>query len=223
MRLSKQVRHKKHRIPRIRVYLVEDQGLVRESLRALLELEPDIQVVNEATEAVQIIQKMEPPEVNVVLMDIGLLGIDGIRATRLLKEKHPEVAVIMLTSFQDEYLAESLEAGASGYILKSSSSQQLVQAVRAANNGEAPIDPSLSAKLVRELAELRRSHSDSLLTPRQVEIMKKVADGFRYAEIAEELFISETTVNREMRNIYNRLGAIDAANAVSEAYRRSLL
>lgn len=208
---------------KIRVYLVEDQALIRESLKAMLELEPDIEVVNQAAEAGQIVQRMEPPDTDVVLMDIGLPGMDGIRATRLLKEIHPRVVVVMLTSYQDEYLADALEAGATGYILKSSSRDQLVQAVRAAKNGNSSIDPSLTATLVGEIAELRRARAEYLLTPRQMKIVKLVANGTRYPQIAGTLSISETTVNREMRNVYDRMGVDDAAHAVSEAYRRHLL
>ncbi len=208
---------------KIRVYIVEDQALIRASLRAMLELEPEIEVVGEAPEANQALQEIEAPGVDIVLMDIGLPGMDGIQATRLLKQKHQGLPVVMLTSYQDEYVAEALEAGASGYILKSSTRQQLVQAVKSAHDGQAPIDPSVTGKLVREIAELKRAHADSLLTPRQVAILKLVASGTKYKEIASELFISETTVNREMRNIYNRLGVNDAAHAVSEAYKKRLI
>ncbi|MEE9325266.1 MAG: response regulator transcription factor [Dehalococcoidia bacterium] len=202
---------------------MEDQALIRASLRAMLELEPEIEVVGEAPEANQALQEIEAPGVDIVLMDIGLPGMDGIQATRLLKQKHQGLPVVMLTSYQDEYVAEALEAGASGYILKSSTRQQLVQAVKSAHDGQAPIDPSVTGKLVREIAELKRAHADSLLTPRQVAILKLVASGTKYKEIASELFISETTVNREMRNIYNRLGVNDAAHAVSEAYKKRLI
>ncbi len=120
-------------------------------------------------------------------------------------------------------MAEAVGAGASGFILKSCTRQQLVEAIRVAFQGQVPIDPSLTGRLVREIAELRKDHQESLLTPRQVEILKLVASGTRYKEIASKLFISETTVNREMRNIFDRLGVNDAAHAVSEAYTKRLM
>ena len=149
--------------------------------------------------------------------------MDGIEATRLLKQKRQDMVVVMLTSYQDEYVTEALEAGASGYVLKACTRQQLVQALTAAYQGQVPIDPSLTGRLVRKMAELERAHRESLLTPRQLEILKLVAAGTRYGEIAARLFVSETTVNREMRNIFNRLGVHDAVHAVSEAYRKRLI
>ncbi len=208
---------------KMRVYLVEDQELIRKSLRAMLELEPEIEVVGEAPEANQALQEIEAPGVDIVLMDIGLPGMDGIKATRLLKEKCPNISVVMLTSYQDEYLGAAIEAGATGYILKSCTRQQLIHAIEAACQGQASVDPSLTTKLVREVAELRKAHRESLLTQCQVEILKLVATGVKYGEIASKLFISETTVNREMRNIFNQLGVNDAAHAVSEAHKRNIL
>lgn len=129
----------------------------------------------------------------------------------------------MLTSFEDEYVAQSVESGASGYILKSSGTQELLQAIHAAHEGHALLDPSLTAKMFEELTELRKTRRESLLTDRQVQILKLVADGGRYRDIADQLFVSETTVNREMREMFNRLGVNDAAHAVSEAYKQGLL
>ena len=208
---------------KIRVYLVEDQALLRESLRTMLGLEPDIQMVGEADRAEHALQELETRDVDVVLMDIRLPGMNGIEATRQLKEKHEKLAVVMLTAYEDEYVGEAIEAGATGYVLKSCTPQQLVQAVRAAYEGQATLDPSITGKLVHELAELRKAHRESLLTKRQGEILKLVADGINYKDIAARLFISVTTVNREMRDIFNRLGVKDAAQAVSEAYKRGIL
>ncbi len=210
-------------MPNIRVYLVEDQALIRESLRAMLQLEADIEVVGEAAEAELALQTLETLDVDLVLMDIGLPKMDGIEATRVLKGKRHDLPVVMLTSNQDEYLTKALAAGASGFILKSCTRQQLVDAIKVAFQGQVPIDPSLTGRLVRDIAELQQVRRESLLTPRQVEILKMVAEGTRYAEVATKLFVSETTVNREMRNIFNRLGVNDAAHAVSEAYKGGLI
>ena len=207
----------------IGVYLVEDQALIRECLRAMLDLEPNLEVVGDSAEAERALQELNNLDVDVVLMDIKLPGLNGIEATRRLKENHPDLPVVMLTSYQDEYLAAAFEVGANGYILKSCTTQQLVQAIRAALEGQTPVDSTLTSNLICEIAELRKAHRESLLNPRQVEILELVASGTRYREIAHFTSLSPTTVKREMRDVFNRLGVNDAAHAVSEAYKKGLL
>ena len=189
----------------------------------MLEREADVEVVGESAEAERALQELYALDVDVVLMDIRLPGMTGIEATRLLKEKRPDLLVVMLTSYRDEYLGDAIEAGANGYILKSCTRQQLVQSITAAWQGQTPIDPSLTGKLIHEMAELRKTQRESLVTPRQVEILKLVASGTRYSDVAAKLFLSKTTVKRDVRNIFDRLGVNDAAHAVSEAHKRGLL
>jgi len=208
---------------RIRVYLVEDQPLLRESLRAMLELETELEVVGETGDAEQALRELETLDVDLVLMDIRLPGMDGVEATRLLKEQHPDLAVVVLTSYNGEYFKAAVEAGATGYMMKSCKPEQLVQAVLLACQAEVVIDPSVTSNPVRELTGLGKTHVASLLTPRQVEILKLVASGSRYKEIASELFISERTMHRETRAILDLLGANDAAHAVSKGYERHLI
>ncbi len=207
----------------IRVYLVDDEALIRESLQVVLDLEPDIEVVGQASDGETVLKDPAARSADVVLMDVGLPGIDGIEATRRLKETVPGIAVVMLSSYDNEYVGAAFDAGASGYILKSYQRRHLVQAVRAASEGQTPIDPSLTGELVRELSSLRQAHRDSILTKRQMEILGLVALGSRYREIARMLFVSESTVNREMRKVYDGLGVKDAAHAVSEAWRQGFL
>ncbi len=207
----------------IRVYLVEDQTLFRETLSAMLQVEPRIEVVGGAENAEQALQELKALDVNVVIMDILLPGINGIEATRLLKEQRPDLAVVVLTSYGDDYFVDAIEAGATGYIKKSCKPGQLVRAITLACEGQVIIDPSVASSLVRELTKLRKNHLASLLTQRQVSILKLVASGSRYKEIADELFINERTVHRETRAIFDRLGANDAAHAVSEGYKMRLI
>ena len=207
----------------IRVYLVDDEVLIRESLQVVLDLEPDIEVVGQASDGETVLNDPAARSADVVLMEVRLPGIDGIEATRRLKETVPGIAVVMLSSYDNEHVGAALDAGASGYILKSYERRRLVQAVRAASEGQMPIDPSLTGELVRELSNLRLAHRDSILTKRQMEILGLVALGSRYKEIARTLFVSESTINREMRKVYDGLGVKDAAHAVSEAWRRGLL
>ena len=208
---------------RARVYVVEDQQLIREMLCARLEVESEAEVVGQSGDAEHALTELESLDVDVVLMDIELPGVDGIEATRRLKDKRPDLAVVMLTSYQDEHLEEAISAGALGYILKTSSGEQLIQAVRAAQQGLASLDPSLTSRLFRQVDELRKSSKQSFLTDRQVAILRLVASGTRYSVIAGCLFVSETTVNREMRAIFNRLGVNDAAHAVSKAHEEGIL
>lgn len=207
----------------IRVYIVEDQALIRQCLRAMLDLEEDFRVVGEAEAAEEALEDLQSDDVDLVLMDIGLPGIDGIAATRALRERRPELPVVMLTSHQSEFVAQALWAGASGYILKTSTRQQLVQAIRAACNNQVQIDAAVAADLFSTAAPSPDAPKDSPLTERQVNVLKLVANGVRYRKIASKLFVSEATVNREMRNIFNRLGVNDAMHAVSEAYLKHLL
>ena len=209
--------------PSMRVYLVEDEALVRESLHTVLELETDIEVVGEAGDAERAIQELETLDVDIVLMDVRLPGMDGVEATRKLKQRRPGLVVVMLSSYNDDCVGAAFDAGASGYLLKAYKRHHLVQALHAAHQGQSPIDPTLTGGLMHELAELRKAHRDSGLSPRQMEILRMVANGGRYKEIASALFVSESTVNREMRNIYDRLDVKDAPHAVSVACKKGLI
>ena len=208
---------------RLRIYLVEDQAILRESLGAMLELETELEVVGETGDAEQALLELETLDVDVVLMDIRLPGMDGIEATRLLMQRHGAPKVLILTSSHDEYLGAAIEAGATGYCLKSCTRQQLAQAIEAVYQGQASIDQSLTGTLVRELAKLRKVHRASILTPRQLEILKLVANGWHYKEIASALFVNERTVQREIRSVFNRLDVNDAAHAVAEAYKQGII
>ena len=208
---------------KIKVYLVEDQDLIRESLSTMLSLESDIEVVGVAADAETALEELEVMSPDVVLMDIRLPGMDGIEATTRIGEIDSDASVLILTSFGDEYIEAALDAGASGYILKSCNREQLVSAVKATHQGQLPIDPSVTTRLVRELSELRKGNSGSQLTPRQLEVLKLVSEGNRYKRIAENLYVSERTVHREMQAIFDRLGVSDAAHAVSEAYRQKII
>ena len=198
--------------------MIEDQALLSESLRTMLELEREIEVVGEAKDAEQGLRELETLDIDVVLMNIRLPSMDGVEATRLLTMRHESPPVVMLTSYNDEYLEAALEAGATGYVLKSSSREELVQAVRTASQGQVVLSPSLTTSLIRELVDLRKAYRESLLSSRQLEILKLLAGGARTNEICSTLFISERTVYREIRKICDRLGAADVAHAVSEAH-----
>ena len=215
------MRHREAR--RVRVYLVHDEMLIRESLQVALEVEPDIEVVGQASDAEGALNDSAARSADVLLMNVRATGTDGIQETRDLKEMVPDAAIIMLSSYDGAHVGAALEAGVSGYVPKSYTRSHLVQAIHAASQGHMAVDPSLTRGALRELSNLRDAHRQAQLTRRQLEILDLVARGNRYGEIARTLFVSESTINREMRKLYDGLGAKDAAHAVSEACRRGLL
>ena len=210
-------------MPAIRVLLVDDHQLVREGLKRMLELDEDIEVVGEAANGEDAITQAELLSPDVILMDIKMPGMDGIAATRQLKQKMPDVKVIMLTLYDSEYVTQAIEAGASGYILKDAKQEQLIQAIRDAYKGYSPLAPSLTRQVLTELANLSRASRDSLLSERQCEVLRLVAAGLVSNDIGAKLCISESTVKKELTHIFDKLGVNDRAQAVSEAMKRKLI
>ena len=208
---------------KVRVFLVDDHLIVREGIRRLLEIDERIQVVGEADRAEDALSGAEMASAQVVLMDIRLPGIDGIEATRQLMAQDRELKVVILSSFGDEYLAPAIEAGARGYILKTASQRELVQAVFRAASGQSPIDASLSTELFTRFANLSKTTQPQILSSRQQEILRMVVSGLSSREITAQLSISESTLTREFRNIFNCLGVNRRSQAVAEAYKRKLL
>ncbi len=194
-----------------------------ESLAISLGLEGDIQVVGQAANAEEAIQKLKNLSVDVVLMDIRLPGMGVVEAIHLLKERLPGVKIVVVTLDREEDLGEVLEAGAVGCVSNMASPNQLAEAIRAAARGQSYVDTALACTLVQEVVRLRRIHKFSLLSLRQTQILRMIASGARYAEIAKSLNVSKTTVSREMRSVFDRLGVNDATHAVYEAYRRHII
>ena len=207
----------------IRVLLVDDHKIFRQGMRRLLELDDGVEVVGEADSGERALAQVQMTSPNVVLMDVRIPGIDGVETTRRLKQSWPDVNVIMLTSYAEEYVPEAIEAGASGYLLKSVGHEELSTAIRSVCLGESVIDRSLSRDLFRRFGELRRANRDSILTAREVEIMRLLASGMSGKCVAARLSISDTTLKREMRHIFVRLGVETRAQAIAEAYAKKLL
>jgi DNA-binding NarL/FixJ family response regulator len=229
----------------IRVILVDDQTLLRESFQRLLELEESVEVVGKAGDGVEALALVEhlaalgrPP--HVALMDIRMPRMDGVEATRQLALRFPEVGVLILTTFDEEtYVVEGLRAGARGYVLKDVSAAQLLDAIRAVRRGESPLQPSVAAKLVAHLnrrPELESSMpsagagsgaTDPLLiedlTEREYEILKCLARGESNREIGEALYITEGTVKNHVSNILSKLGLRDRTQAALWAREHRLV
>ncbi len=209
--------------PTIKVLLVDDHHVVREGLRRILELDDGISVIGEARSGEEAIVKAVALSPDVIIMDLKMPGIDGIAATREIKLKLPDVNVLVLTLYAEDFVAQAVEAGVSGYLLKDSDIEQITKGVHQVHTGLSPIAPSLTRGLVSQFAKLSRNNRSSLLTKRQAEILNLVADGESGKKIGERLFLSTSTVKREIRHIFDKLGVNDRAHAVSEGMKQHLI
>ncbi len=207
----------------IRLLLVDDHQVVREGLRRMLAIENGIQVIGEAANGEEAIKKAALLTPDVIVMDLKMPGIDGISATYEIKKNQPNIQVLILTLYAEDYVKKAIEAGASGYLLKDSGTDQITTAIRQVYEGYCPIAPSLTRELVVEFAQISRNGRASLLTKRQVSILQLIADGLSSKEISNELYISTSTVKREIRQILNRLEVSDRAQAVSEAMKKNII
>jgi len=207
----------------IKVLLVDDHNVVREGLRRILDMDNTIEVIGEARSGEEAVAKAVTLSPDVIVMDLKMPGMDGITATREIRQKLPEVNVLVLTLYAEDFVKQAVEAGVSGYLLKDSDTEQIIQGVHQVYEGLSPIAPSLTRSLVTEFAKLSKSSRSSVLTPRQVEILKLIADGESGKTIGERLFLSTSTVKREVRHVFDKLGVNDRAHAVSEAMKRNLI
>jgi len=207
----------------IKVLLVDDQPLVREGIRRMLELENDIRVVGEARSGEEAIVKAKDLDPDVILMDIKMSGMSGIEATRQLKAQGCAANIIILTVYDDKYLGQCAEAGAVGYLLKDITREDLVKAIELANGGQSPFAPSVASSLLKQFTKMVAVNRENVLTSRQLNILRLIAAGISNKDIAKKLYLSEATIKRETSTIFAKLGATDRAQAVAEAYTKSLL
>lgn len=220
----------------IRILLVDDQKLIRQGMQTLLNLEPDLEVVGQASnghEAVAAVEQLQP---DVVLMDIRMPGMDGVAATRVITDRFPHVAIIILTTFDDdEYVFEGLKAGARGYLLKDISSDEIAQAVRVVVAGGALIQPSIARKVVAEFGRLASTRVSDVapsvdqhaliepLTERELDVLHALASGLSNREIAQKLVITEGTVKNHVSSLLAKLQARDRTQAVLRAQALRLI
>ncbi len=208
---------------RIRILLVDDHPMVREGLRRLLEGEGGFEVVGEVDSVEAALEELARKRTEIVVMDIQLPGVDGVEGTRQLKAKYPEVKVVIVSAYGEDYLVPSIDAGADGYLLKTLPPSELVKSMHQAAMGQSPVDAALTRHLMNQAAAGKGKEGEGQPTERQQEVLKLVADGLSSKELASRLYISQTTLKREFRNIFNLLGVNDRAHAVAEAYRRHLI
>ncbi len=212
----------------ITLLLVDDQRLMLDGLRTLLELEDDLVVVAEASNGEEALARYKETRPTVVLMDIRMPGMDGVEATRRLRARHPDARIIILTTFDDdEYVFEGLRAGAVGYLLKAVSGDELAAAIRTVARGGALIDPAVTHKVVTEFARLAApARSPALPAPlsqRELEVLQLLAQGLNNRAIAQRLFLAEGTVKNYISTLLHKLDARDRAHAVSLAHELGLI
>jgi DNA-binding NarL/FixJ family response regulator len=204
----------------IRILLVDDHPVVRMGLRGMLDAEPDLTVVGEASSGAEGFDQALALTPDIVLMDLRMPGGDGVEATGRILAAAPGVRVMVLTTYEsDRDILRAIEAGAAGYLLKDASPKELADAVRAADRGETVLAPSVASTLVRQV----RSPAPPALSARETEVLKLVASGLTNADIGKRLFISEATVKTHLLRVFNKLDVADRTAAVTTAMRHGLL
>ena len=218
-----------------RLAIVDDHELTRESLQNMLSDEPDIEIVGEAANGRQALSLCSRFTLDLILMDVRMPVMDGLAATKQVKQRYPEISVMMLTMHENpDYLLGALKAGAAGYVLKDAPHEEIVEAVRRVRNGESPLDPELAARLLRRLAregEVRRgtggpnaaSNAVGPLTPRELEVLGLMKLGRTNREIAGDLVISLGTAKNHVEHIISKLGVSDRTMAVVHGLELGLI
>ena len=208
----------------IRVVLAYDHAVVRKGIREFLEDSGDIRVVAEASDGAQAVALVTEHQPDVVVLDVQMPALTGIEATRRIKAEHPAVRVLILTAYDDDpYIFALLQAGASGYVLKTAGSDELVNAVRAVFRGESALDPAVAQKVVQQLTSGRPLGAQSVIEPlteREIEVLELAAKGLTNKAIGQALAISDRTVQGHLANIYGKLGAGSRTEAVTEALKQ---
>jgi DNA-binding NarL/FixJ family response regulator len=211
---------------RVRVMIVDDHQVVREGVVSMLRVASEIEVVGQAANAPEAIRRAKELEPDVVLLDIRLPGADGWEVCQTLSTLLPDTQVIMLTSFEDEdYLFKALRAGARGYLLKTASHEEIVEAIRSVADGKRALSPPLVDKLVAQFSDMARKMErlESGLDQEEMGILRLLAQGATNKEIAEKAHWSEVSVKRKLQTIFDKLGVEDRTSAVVEAMRRGLI
>jgi len=210
---------------KIKILLAEDHIVVRQGIRGIIESQDDMEVVGEAgdgEEAVQLVTQVEP---DIVLMDIAMPRVNGIEATRRIKESYPSVAVLILTAYDsEEFIFALVEAGAAGYLLKNVQGRELLNSIRAVYDGESVLHPVIAEKIFShlQLEERRpvRPERSKILSPRELEVLELSTDGLSNKEVAKELSVGIRTIQTHWRNIFNKLGVSSRTEAIIYGLRK---
>lgn len=213
----------------IRIVIADDHPIVREGLATVLDQEDNLDVVAQAKngkEAVSATKKFKP---DVVLMDLQMPEMNGVEAIKAIKQDMPQVSVIILTTYDtDEYIFSGIEAGAQAYLLKDSPPEEVIRAIHAVSKGESLIQPSVARRLLDRMTEMSQSpaparDTETVLSPREIEVIERMSKGSSNKEIAADLFIGESTVKTHIVHIFDKLEVRDRTGAVAEAVRRGII
>jgi DNA-binding NarL/FixJ family response regulator len=209
-----------------RILIADDFAIVRQGLKKVLEAKPDLEVVAEAEDGREAVDKALKEDVHLAILDVSMPRMTGIQAAAELQKRKPELKTLMLSMHDSEqFLFEALKAGASGYVLKSGADTDIVDAVRAAMRGDSYLYPSAVTTLVRDYVERggRGEEQFDVLTPRELEVLKLIAEAYTNKQIADALYISVKTVERHRQNILDKLGMRDRVELTRYAIRRGLI
>jgi DNA-binding NarL/FixJ family response regulator len=207
-----------------RILVADDHPIVRSGLRRVLDGQPDLKVVAETSNGAEAVERALRDDVDLAILDVSMPRLTGIQAAAELSRRRPELRLLILSMYDSEqFLFESLRAGASGYVLKSSADRDIVDACRATMRGDSFLYPSAITTLVREAVERGRNEQLDVLTPRELEVLKLIAEALTSKEIAATLVISEKTVERHRANILKKLGMRDRVEVTRYAIRRGLI
>lgn len=210
----------------ISVLLVDDHPVVVEGVRKVLQTADDIAVAGEAHDAAGALEQARQLKPDVILLDLRMPGASGVQATRRLREQEVRSAIIILTSYGDQaYVRQALEAGADGYLLKTTPPDELIAAIRSAVRGRRQLSPELLDSVLEDFSDLAREQTrrDADLSEEDREILRRAAQGLTNREIGRELGRSEIAIKKRLQVIFTKLGAVDRANAVAESIRRGLI
>ena len=209
----------------IKILIADDHPVVREGLFAMLSREVDFDVIGEAKDGVEAVNKAKELSPDVVLMDLRMPEMDGVEAMRQIKSEMPDVKFIILTTYSDdEYIFSGIEAGARAYLLKDAPREDLFKAIRAVHRGESLIQPVVASKLLDRFSELsRRTPSGDELSSRELEILCLMAKGAANKEISAQLNIAQSTVKTHISNIFQKLGVNDRTEAVTQAIKKGII
>jgi DNA-binding NarL/FixJ family response regulator len=210
---------------RTKLLITDDHAVVREGLSAMLSREKDFQVVGEAVNGREAIEKARELKPDMVLMDLRMPEVDGIEAMRQIKSENPEMKFIILTTYDnDEYIFKGIEAGARAYLLKDAPREELFKAIRAVNRGESLIEPAIAGKVLDRFAELsRQAQSAETLSAQEIKVLTLMAKGAGNKLIASTLNIGESTVKTHIQNIFHKLGVNGRTEAVTEAIKKNII
>jgi DNA-binding NarL/FixJ family response regulator len=210
----------------MKVIICDDQTIVRDGLAMMLKLEPDIEVVGTAEDGAAAVEMVEKAKPDLVLMDLKMPMMNGVEATRRIRTRHPEIKVLVLTTYDDdEWVFDAIRAGACGYLLKDTSREEVVRAVKGTAAGKTFVDPSIAGKVLRQAAG-QQTQATSLitekLTEREIEVLRLIAAGLSNADISEQLFLSEGTVRNHVSAILSKLDVADRTRAAVIAIQHGI-